>query len=107
MRDVAVPEETRHQLSLWCSAQVPPEDRSHHRIAYTINGDDVTIVDRRAPTYPELQTAWSATPVARLRIGDPVGGSWSLYRPDGDDGWQRVASGPDPLALLDREREPG
>jgi hypothetical protein len=104
---VPVPEETRHQLSLWCSAQVPAEERGQRQIGYTIQGDEVTIVDRRAPTYPELQTAWSTTPVARLRIGDPVGGSWSLYRPDSDDRWQRVASGANPLALLDQERERG
>jgi hypothetical protein len=106
MRGVAVPEETRHQLSLWCTAQVPEGERGQRRIAYTIHGDEVTIVDRRAPTYPELQTAWSATPVARLRSGDPQGASWALYRPD-DDGWQRVASGTDPLALLQAERERG
>jgi hypothetical protein len=107
MRGVPVPEETRHQLSQWCTAQVPEAERAQRRIGYTIQGDDVTIVDRRAPTYPELHTAWSATPVARLRPDDPQGGSWSLYRPIGDDGWQRVSSGVDPLALLDREREPG
>jgi hypothetical protein len=104
MRSVAVPEETRHQLSLWCTAQVPAEQRGQRRIGYTIHGDEVTIVDRRAPTYPELQTAWSTTPVARLRIGDPQGSSWSLYRP-ADDGWRRVSSGADPLALLQAERE--
>jgi hypothetical protein len=107
MRSVAVPEETRHQLSMWCSAQVPDDERGERRVGYTIHGDEVTIVDRRAPTYPELQTAWSTTPVARLRFGDPVGRSWSLYRPDSDDEWQRVSSGADPLALLERERERG
>jgi hypothetical protein len=107
MRDVPVPEETRHKLSQWCTAQVPPEERAHRQIGYTIHGDDVTIVDRRAPTYPELQTAWSTTALARLRAGDPRGGSWSLYRAVGDDGWQHVSTGPDPLALLEHEREPG
>jgi hypothetical protein len=107
MRNVPVPEETRHKLSLWCSAQVSAGERGQRQIGYTIHGDEVTIVDRRAPTYPELQTAWSTTAVARLRFGDPGGGSWSLYRRDDDDRWRRVSSGADPLALLERERQRG
>ncbi|MCO1656902.1 hypothetical protein KDL28_17725 [Pseudonocardia sp. S2-4] len=62
----------------------------------------MTILDRRAPTYPELNTAWSSTPMAMLRSEN---GAWTLYRPVGDDGWQGVASGTDPLALLDGARD--
>jgi hypothetical protein len=101
MRTVAVPEEIRHRLSQWCTARIPDEERRQRQIGYTTSGDEVTIVDRRAPTYPELRTAWTTTPVARLRAGDPDEGSWTLYRPVGDDRWRAVASGRDPLALLD------
>src|SRR4051794_24556481 len=107
MRSVAVPEQTRHQRAMRCSAQVPDDERGQRRAGSTIHGDEVTIVDRPGPPYPALKTAWSTTPVARLRFGDPVGRSWSLYRPDSDDEWQRVSSGADPLALLERERERG
>jgi hypothetical protein len=101
MRTVVVPEEIRHRLSQWCTARIPDEERRQRRIGYTISGDEVTILDRRAPTYPELHTAWSATPMALLRAEN---GAWTLYRPVGDD-WQRVASGTDPLTLLDSARD--
>ena len=105
MRSVVVPEEIRHRLSQWCTARIPNAERRQRQIGYTISGDEVIILDRRAPTYPELHTAWSATPVARLRSGVPEPGQWTLYRPVGDDGWQPVASGSDPVTLLDEARD--
>ncbi|WP_443698375.1 DUF3024 domain-containing protein [Pseudonocardia humida] len=99
---MVVPEEIRHRLSQWCTARIPDEERRQRQIGYTISGDEVTILDRRAPTYPELNTAWSSTPMAMLRSEN---GAWTLYRPVGDDGWQGVASGTDPLALLDGARD--
>src|SRR5689334_18748562 len=68
---MAVPEQTRVRLSQWCTTRIPAEERRQRQIGYTIQGDDVTIVDRRAPAYPELGTAWSTTPLARLRADDP------------------------------------
>jgi len=102
MRTVVVPEEIRHRLSQWCTARIPDEERRQRRIGYTISGDEVTILDRRAPTYPELNTAWSSTPVALLRAEHEA---WTLYRPVGDDRWEKDSSGPDPLALLDDARD--
>ena len=101
---MSVPEETRVRLSRWCTARISATERRQRQIGYTIHGDDVTIVDRRAPTFPELGSAWSTTPLARLR-GDPESGSWSLYRPAGEDRWQRVATGTDPVALLEQVRD--
>lgn len=105
---MAVPEEIRIRLSRWCTACVPDAERAQRQIGYTIQGDEVTIVARRPPTYPELDAAWSSTPLAQLRRSDPEPGLWSLYRPagpggDGHGSWQR--EGPpanDPVALLDR-----
>lgn len=102
MPTVVVPEEIRHRLSQWCTARIPDAERRQRQIGYTISGDEVTILDRRAPTYPELHTAWSSTPVALLRAENEA---WTLYRPVGDDEWQPVASGTDPLALLDDARD--
>src|SRR4051794_27641304 len=107
MFTVPVPEETRHQLSLWCSAQVPAAERGQRQIGYTIHGDDVTIVDRRAPTYPELQPAGPPPRGAGGGWGAPVGGGWSLSRPDSDAGWQGGPPGATPRALLDQDREGG
>jgi hypothetical protein len=99
---MTVADEIRTRLSQWCSARVPDSEREHRQIAYTIQGDDVTIVDRRPPTYPELGHAWSAVPVARLHQEDS--GTWTLLRPVDGDQWRRAADGPDPIALLDEIR---
>jgi hypothetical protein len=102
MRDMPVPDETRTRLSRWCATRVPADEREHHRFGYTIHGPEITIIERRAPAYPELGAEWSSTPLARLRLGDPQQGVWSLYRPTGRGGWRWEAEGEDPLVLLDR-----
>ena len=64
-------------------------ERDRRQVGYTIQGDDITIHDRRPPTYPELDASWATVPVARLRHGDPEPGRWTLYRPAVADGWER------------------
>jgi hypothetical protein len=96
---MAVADEIRTRLSQWCSSRVPESERQHLQIAYTIQGDDVTVVERRPPAYPELGHAWSAVPIAKLHQED--GGTWTLYLPVDDEEWQRAAEGPDPITLLD------
>jgi hypothetical protein len=99
---MAVPEETRTLLSQWCADRVPESEREQWQIGYTIQDDEITILDRRPPAYPELGAAWSATPIALLRLDDEPGG-WVLYRPAGE-GWRRETAGPDPIALLKQVR---
>ena len=99
MRGMAVSEEIRTRLSGWCATRVPEAEREQRRIGYTIHGDEVTIVDRRAPACPELGHAWSATPLARLRRRADA---WLLDRPVGTHDWRCDADGSDPIALLDR-----
>jgi hypothetical protein len=96
---MAVPEEIRSRLSQWCAARVPDGERDQRQIAYTIQGDSITILERRPPAYPELRPAWSATPLARLRRGRD---GWQLERPVGNGDWRREAAGADPIELLDR-----
>lgn len=102
---MVVPEEIPRRLSRWCAARIPDVEREQRQIGYTIQGDEVTIVDRRSPAFPELGAEWSATPIAQLRVDDPDPGVWSLYRPVGGDGWRRATTGEDPLALLDAVRD--
>lgn len=102
-----LPAETRqqlaHRLTQWCAARVPGTDRERHQIGYVIQGDDITIVDRRAPLYPELDRAWSAQPLLRLRPDDTTTGRWVVYAWDpARRAWVRSgAVGDDPVALLD------
>jgi hypothetical protein len=96
---MAVPEEIRTRLSQWCASRVPDAEREQLQIGYTIQGDDVTILERRRPAYPELGSAWSSRPVARLRRQND---GWLLDRPVGTDGWRCDAGGSDPIALLER-----
>lgn len=103
---MALPEDARsrlsHRLTLWCSTRVPAPDRSRRQIGYTLHGNEITIVDRRAPLYPELEIAWSTVPLVRLRLEDA--GAWTLYQWAGrTEAWQRTGDpGDDPIALLDR-----
>jgi carbamate kinase len=96
---MTVPEETRIRLTQWCSARVPGAEREQRQVGYSIQGDEITVVERRPPAYPELGPAWSTTPVARLRRNDE---GWTLLQPLGDGGWRRAAGGPDPIDLLDQ-----
>ena len=99
MRPMGVSDEIRTRLSQWCAARVPESEREHWQVAYTIQGDDVTIVERRPPTFPELGHAWSAVPVVRLHQEDD--GTWRLSWPTEGGDWRLGAGGPDPIALLD------
>ena len=95
-----VPEQVRQELSRWCAARIPDAERERRRVGFTIQGSDVTISDRRAPTYPELGAEWTTTPLARLRLGED--GRWELLRPGRHGGWETEDAGPDPLVLLER-----
>lgn len=100
---MAVSEDFPERLAAWCREHVPVAEREHRRLGWAINGDDVQISAREAPAFPELSAAWTTTPLARLRQHDPQPGQWSLYRPTGEDGWERFGEpAGDPFELLDR-----
>jgi hypothetical protein len=93
-------EEIRHALSQWCTARIPEEERGRRQIGYTVQGAEVTIIDRRAPAHPRLDAGWTSTPLALLRLDPDGSGRWTLYRPAADGGWTRTSEGDDPIALL-------
>lgn len=104
---MVVSEEVRTRLSRWCATRIPAEERRRRQIGYTIQGDEITILDRRPPTYPELDAGWTSTPLARLRR-DAGDDGWSLHRPvGGGRRWRADATGTDPIALLDQVTERG
>jgi hypothetical protein len=97
-------EDDRQRLSQWCATRVPAGDRARRQIGYTVQGDEITISERRAPLYPELDSAWSSLPLVRLHHESPHSNRWLIYEwesagrrwmPSGDHG-------SDPVTLLDR-----
>ncbi|GAA5145210.1 DUF3024 domain-containing protein [Pseudonocardia eucalypti] len=78
-------------LSRWCAERVPAAARHSRQVAYTIHEGVVTIVDRRPPTFPELTSAWTRTPIAQLRLDTE--GQWHAYRRAGDR-WEPYAPHP-------------
>lgn len=99
---MTVSEEFRARLAVWCRERVPPGERDRRRLGWVISGDEVRINVREAPAFPELSVRWTTTPLARLRYRDPRPGMWSLYRPAGENGWERFGEpAVDPFTLLD------
>lgn len=102
---MGVPEEVRVRLASWCADLIPTHEQERRRIGYTTAGNNVTILDRRPPTFPELGAAWSSTALAQLRADVPEPGRWSLYLPgtDPEQRWERQEpSADDPFVLLQR-----
>jgi len=100
MEAVAVPEEFRALFSRWCASQVPADRRDSLQIGYLMHGNEVTIMERHPPTFPELGAAWTSMPIAQLRYRDPERLLWSLYLPAGED-WRRY-EGAHPAARPER-----
>lgn len=83
---------------------VPADERAYRRIGWAVHEDEVRLTERRAPEFPELTTAWSITPLAKLRYGMPGPGLWTIYRPGAEPGtWERFGTpSRDPFELLAR-----
>lgn len=102
---MGVPEEVRTRLATWCAELVGDHEQGRRRIGYTTAGDNITILDRRPPTFPELGAAWSSTALAQLRANTPERGRWSLFLPGAasSERWERQEpSADDPFLLLER-----
>lgn len=101
---MVVSDQFRVRLAAWCRDHVPAAERERRRLGWAIHGDEVRIVNRQAPTFPELSTAWTSTPLAQLRYRDPGPGLWSIYRPGSEpETWERYGEpAGDPFELLDR-----
>jgi DUF3024 family protein len=100
---VTAAKEYQALFSRWCAQRVPQHARDRWQVGYRIHGDEVTIVERHPPCYPELESAWSTTRVAQLRHNDPDKGLWRIYVPSDahGGGWRRYdyppTSMPEPL----------
>jgi hypothetical protein len=80
-RDVAL-----RQIAIFCENFVPGEDRDSVRLEHGIQGDHITIVERRPPWSELVGPDWTSLNVAQLRY-DERSRTWSLYACDRDDRW--------------------
>jgi hypothetical protein len=94
---MSVPEDERSTIARWCAARVPAAERHRWRLGWAVHGDDVTLVERRAPAEPGAR--WSSAPLAQLRREGE--GRWTLHRPGPGGTWRATTCGPDPVALLE------
>lgn len=74
------PKEYQALFSRWCADRVPKQARAHQQVGYLIQGNLVTFVRRRPPSFPELTLAWSSDPIAQLRYNDPQQDQWRIYQ---------------------------
>lgn len=72
-------------VEAYCARRISPEMRDRMRLEVAIRGSQITIVERRPPWREDYGPEWSSMPIARMRNNDD--GTWTLRRPDSNDGW--------------------
>ena len=86
---MALPEFTRalteKRLTDFCNAKVPVHVRGQLRIAFEIKGNDVTIIEERAP-WRQGMTGWTRMPIAKLKYAENTN-KWKLYCADRNGKW--------------------
>jgi hypothetical protein len=70
----------------YCAEKIPPEHRDKIRIECTQRGKSITIVERRPPWLPEVDSEWSSMKIAQLRY-DEESALWTLYCADRNERW--------------------
>lgn len=87
---MAVPELTRavavREVAAFLDGRVPAHAAHRVRLEFSVRGNAITLVERRAPWRPELGPEWSSLKVAQLRYDAGVG-AWSLYWRDRNERW--------------------
>ncbi|HEY2655752.1 MAG TPA: DUF3024 domain-containing protein [Solirubrobacteraceae bacterium] len=96
-------------IRCYCEQRVPPHVLDQVRLEASVDGNAVTIVERRAPWRPDFGPEWTTGPVARLRYVHKYR-HWTLFWRDRNERWHRyhlVQPTADVTFLLDEiERDP-
>jgi hypothetical protein len=100
---MALPELVRRgaeaKVGAFCTRDTPEHVRDQIRLEFTVRGDAITIVERRAPWKEDLGPEWSSQPIAQMRF-DAGTLRWSLWWPEWDNRWHRY-DGLDPAPDID------
>ncbi len=75
----------KKKIAEFCNKRVPLHVRDKLTLSFTIRGNNITIVEDRAP-WREGLTEWTHAPVAQLRY-DEEKGVWTLYCRDRNEKW--------------------
>jgi len=93
----------------YCEQRVPPHALDQVRVEANVDGNTVTIIERRAPWRPDFGPEWTAGPVARLRYVHKYR-HWTLFWRDRNQRWHHydlIEPAVDVTLLLDEiERDP-
>src|SRR5690242_12166020 len=96
-------------IESWCERRVPAHVRDQVRVEAIVDGNRITIVERRPPLLDEFGPEWITVPVARLRYVHKDR-QWRLRWCDRNERWHRYDSiepTPDVFVLLEEvERDP-
>ena len=84
---MAVPEDALAEVERFCEERTPPDLCDEMRLEFSVRGDGITIVERRAPWNPRLGSEWTTSHIAQLRCDDAEG-RWSLHWRGSDDRWR-------------------
>ncbi len=83
---MAVSEFDLFKINRYCASRVPAHHLNEMRVEYSVRGNAVTIVERRAPWHSS-GGEWSCHRVAQVRL-DPRDAKWSLYWRDRNARWR-------------------
>ena len=79
--------------------RLPKSVAADLRLEVEVEGPNVTIVERRLPSWPDIGPEWSRQPIAQVRF-DRARSTWTLYWPRASGRWQRYDL--DPAPTIDR-----
>lgn len=93
----------------FCEQRVPPHALDQVRVEANVEGNAVTIAERRPAWHKDAGTEWTTMPIARLRYVH-THQHWTLFWRDRNERWHRydrVAPTADVTALLNEvQRDP-
>jgi Protein of unknown function (DUF3024) len=72
----------------YCEQRVPPHTLHQVRVEAIVDGNTVTIAERRAPWRPDFGTEWTTAPIARPRYVHKHR-HWALLWRDRNQRWHR------------------